>query len=164
MNRLHRILFLMVLGVACLGSLALAAQSGKPDVAGWEKGGAYDKFYDAKEADSFKGRVEDIIDITPLPGMAKGVGLVLRDKKDNKMETVHLGPKEFVDLSAIGLKKGDTVKVSGVWANIGGKDVVMASKVKKDEGVEIKVRRSKDGTPWWSLSADELDKEKKAAD
>lgn len=164
MNRSKCISCFVVLALVCLSAHAFAAQGGKPDTTGWEKGGAYDKFYDAKEADSFKGRVEDIIEITPLPGMAKGVGLTVRDKKDNKVETVHLGPKDFVDLDSIGLKKGDTVKVVGVWANIGGKDVVMASKVKKDEGVELKVRRSKDGMPWWGLSAEELAKERKAAD
>ena len=163
MNRIFRTMLLTACSVLCLGALVLAAQ-GKPDIAGWEKGGTYDKFYDAKEADSFKGRVEDIIEITPLPGMAKGVGLIVRDKKDNKPETVHLGPKDFVDLNSIGLRKGDMVKVAGVWATIGGKEVVMASKVKKDEGVEIKVRRTKDGMPWWSLSPEELEKEKKAAE
>jgi len=163
MNRFLRTAILASGLVLGMFALAVAAQSGK-DIAGWEKGGAYDKFYDAKEADSFKGRVEDIIEITPLPGMAKGVGLVVRDKKDNKTETVHLGPKDFVDLNAIGLKKGDTVKVAGVWASIGGKEVVMASKIKKDEGVELKVRRSKDGMAWWNLSPEDLEKEKKAAD
>jgi hypothetical protein len=163
MNRFLRTATLASALVLGLCALAVAAQSGK-DITGWEKGGAYDKFYDAKEADSFKGRVEDIIEITPMPGMAKGVGLVVRDKKDNKTETVHLGPKDFVDLNAIGLKKGDTVKVAGVWANIGGKEVVMASKIKKDEGVELKVRRSKDGMAWWNLSPEDLEKEKKAAD
>lgn len=163
MNRLLHISVLASCLVLGLCAMAMAAQGGK-DITGWEKGGAYDKFYDAKEADSFKGRVEDIIEITPMPGMAKGVGLVIRDKKDNKTETVHLGPKDFVDLAAIGLKKGDTVKVVGVWANIGGKEVVMASKIKKDEGVELKVRRSKDGMAWWNLSPEDLEKEKKAAD
>lgn len=150
---------LAALAVLCLGAAALAA-----DIKGWERGGAYDKFYDAKEADSFKGRVEEVIDIAPLPGMAKGVGLVVRDKKDNKAETVHLGPKEFVDLESVGLRKGDSVKVYGVWATIGGKEVVMASKVKKDDDKQLKVRRSKDGMPWWSMTADELAAEKKAAE
>ena len=163
MNRFLRTATLASGLVFVLCALAVAAQGGK-DITGWEKGGAYDKFYDAKEADSFKGRVEDIIDITPMPGMVKGIGLVVRDKKDNKTETVHLGPKDFVDLNAIGLKKGDTVKVVGVWATIGGKEVVLASKLKKDEGVELKVRRSKDGMGWWNLSPEELEKEKKAAD
>jgi hypothetical protein len=162
MRNIIRIITLAAV-LTALAGLCLAAQS-KPDVAGWEKGGAYDKSYDPKEADSFKGRVEDIIEIAPLPGMAKGVGLVVRDKKDNKAETVHLGPKGFVNLEAIGLKKGDTVKVTGVWAKIGGKDVVMASKVKKDEGMEIKVRRSKDGMPWWSMAPEELEKERKSVE
>jgi len=162
MNRFFRILSLAACCALCLTAVAIAAQ-GKPDVTGWEKGSAYDKFYDPKEADSFKGRVEDIIDITPMPGMAKGVGIVVRDKKDNKVETVHLGPKDFVDLASIGLKKGDSVKVTGVWATIGGKEVVIASKIKKDETMSLKVRRSRDGMPWWSMPEDELAKEKKAA-
>lgn len=162
MNRFFRTLSLAACAALCLAAVAMAAQ-GKPDVTGWEKGSAYDKFYDAKEADAFKGRVEDIIEITPMPGMAKGVGIVVRDKKDNKSETVHLGPKDFVDLAAIGLKKGDSVKVTGVWATIGGKEVVIASKVKKDETMSLKVRRTRDGMPWWSMSEDELAKEKKAA-
>jgi len=150
--------FLTALAVLCLGALASAA-----DIKGWEKGGAYDKYYDSKEADSFKGRVDDIIEIIPMPGMSPGVGLVVRDKKDNKAETVHLGPKDFVKLDSIGLKKGDSVKVYGVWATIGGKDVVMASKVKKDEDKQLKVRRTRDGMPWWSMSPEELAKEKKDA-
>ena len=147
---------------AVLALVFICSQASAADIAGWEKGGAYDKFYDAKEADSFKGKVEQIIEIVPMPGMAKGVGLVVRDKKDNKTETVHLGPKDFVKLEGIGLRAGDTVKVSGVWATIGGKEVVMASKIKKDEGEELKVRRSKAGTPWWTLSPEELAQEKKA--
>ncbi len=151
--------FMTALAVLCLGALAFAA-----DIKGWEKGSAYDKYYDAKEADSFKGRVDDIIEIVPMQGMAPGVGLIVRDKKDNKAETVHLGPKDFVKLDAIGLKKGDSVKVYGVWATIGGKDVVMASKVKKDEDKQLKVRRTKDGMPWWSMNPEELAKEQKAAE
>ncbi|WP_243366173.1 hypothetical protein [Fundidesulfovibrio soli] len=161
MTRILNPLLFAVLALVFICSQASAAKD-KPDIAGWEKGGAYDKFYDAKEADSFKGKVEQIIEIVPLPGMAKGVGLVVRDKKDNKTETVHLGPKDFVDVESIGLRTGDTIKVSGVWATIGGKEVVMASKIKKDEGAELKVRRSKDGTPWWTLSPEELAQEKKA--
>jgi len=158
MRRIIRPLFL----VACsaLGLCALALAQGKPDLTGWEKGSAYDKFYDAREPDTIKGRVDDIIDITPLPGMAKGLGLLVRDKKDGKVETVHMGPKDFVDLSRIGLRKGDAVKVYGVWATIGDKDVLMATKVKKDDDQELKVRRSKDGMPWWSMSPEELAKEK----
>lgn len=159
MTPIIRAVLFTAYAVLCLGALATAA-----DIKGWEKGGAYDKSYDPKESDSFKGRVEDIVEIVPLPGMDKGLALIVRDKKDNKTETVHLGPKSFVDLEAIGLRKGDSVKVTGVWATIGGKEVVMASKVKKDEKLQLKVRRTKDGMPWWSMSPEELAAEKKGAD
>jgi len=158
MTSTFRVACLAALAVLFAGALAFAA-----DFKGWEKGGAYDKFYDAKEADSFKGRVEDIIEIVPLPGMTPGVGLVVRDKKDNKAETVHLGPKGFINLDSIGLRKGDFVKVYGVWATVGGKDVVMASKIKREDDKQLKVRRTKDGMPWWSMSKEELEKESKAA-
>jgi len=154
-----RFAYCTVLAVLVLSIAAVAAD--KPNITGWEKGGAYDKLYDPKEADSFKGRVEDILDITPMPGMAPGIGLLVRDKKDNKAETVHLGPKDAVDMSFIGLKKGDSVKVMGVWATIGGKEVVLASKVKKDENVELKLRRTKDGMPFWSMTPEERAAEKK---
>lgn len=155
-----RFIYLAALAVLIVSTTAMAAD--KAVITGWEKGGAYDKHYDPKEADSFKGRVEDIIDITPMPGMAPGIGLIVRDKKDNKAETVHLGPKGAVDLDSIGLKKGDSVKVAGVWATVGGKEVVLASKVKKDEGVELKLRRTRDGMPFWNMAPEELAAEKKS--
>jgi hypothetical protein len=161
MNRLVRItglgLFLSC-ALWCLGVMAPIAGD-KPDITGWEKGGAYDRYYNASEFDQFKGIVEDIVEITPMPGMAPGVGLLVRDEGKDLIK-VQLGPKSFVDLKSIGLKKGDKVKVKGVWADIKGADVFMASKVKKGESIEVKVRRTKDGTPFWTLTPEELAKEK----
>jgi len=143
--------------LVCQGSLGLAAD--KPDQAGWAKDGEYNKLYQTSEFDEFKGNVEEIIEITPLPGMAPGVGLKVKDQ-DKDMVTVHLGPKSYVKVDSIGLKKGDRVKVKGAWAQIGGKEVFMASKVKKGENVELKVRRTKDGMPFWAMTPEELAKEK----
>ena len=109
--------------------------------------------------DQFKGTVEEIVEIVPLPGMAPGVGLKVKDQ-DGDMVNVQLGPKSFVKPDSIGLKKGDKVKVKGVWADIGDKEVFMASKVKKSEEVELKVRRTRDGTPYWTMTPEELAREK----
>lgn len=125
---------------------------------GWEKGSEYNRYYDAVEFDDFKGVVEEIKEIVPLPGMAPGVGLVVRDQDGDKVE-VQLGPKSFVKVESIGLRKGDKVKVKGVWVEMGGKDVFLASKVKKSEDAELKVRRTKDGAPYWTMSAEEQAKE-----
>lgn len=141
-----------------VGKTGALAQS-KGELAGWEKDGAYNRHYDVSEFDEFKGHVEDIMEITPMSGMAPGIGLKVKDQ-DGDMVIVHLGPKSFVKVEAISLKKGDRVKVKGAWAQIEGKDVFMASKVKKSENVELKVRRTKDGMPFWAMTPEELAKER----
>ena len=142
---------------ASRAAICLAQDSASP--AGWEKGGEYDRHYDASELDDLKGAIEEISEVTPLPGMAPGVGLIVRDQDGDSVK-IHLGPKGFVKLEAAGIKKGDKVKVKGAWTEFDGKEIFMASKVKKGENIELKVRRTKDGTPFWSLSAEELAKEK----
>ncbi len=131
----------------------------KEEYAGWGKTSEYNSHYDAAESDDFKGVVEDIVDVAPMPGMAPGVALVVKDQDDDVV-TAHLGPKGFVKLDSISLKKGDKIKLKGVWAEINGKDIFMASKIKKGDNVELKVRRTKDGVPFWTMSPEELAKEK----
>ena len=152
---------LVILSLVCVQTLATTASAvagEQRNFPGWEKGGDYDKHYNVSEYDQFKGTVEDIVEVTPLPGMAPGVGLSVRDE-GKELVKVHLGPKDFVDVKSTGLKKGDKVKVKGVWAEVGGQDVFMASKVKKGETVEVKFRKTKDGTPFWTLTPEELAKE-----
>jgi len=150
-------LLCLLVGFVLLVSNARAQE--KSELTGWEKDSAYNKFYNVSEFDDFKGAVDEVIEITPLPGMAPGIGLKVKDQ-DKEMVEVHLGPKSFVKVDGLGLKKGDKVKVKGVWAAISGKDVFLASKVKKGEDIEIKMRRTKDGAPFWTLSPEELAKEK----
>ena len=57
------------------------------------------------------------------------------------------------------LKEGDQVKVSGVWAEFDGQDVLLAVKVKKGEDSQLKVRRTKDGFPFWSMTPEERQRE-----
>lgn len=151
------VFLLMAAGFFCAGPLPVAADD-TSGLAGWEKGSEYNRYYDASEFDDFKGVVEEIQDIIPLPGMAPGVGLLVRDQDGDKVE-VQLGPRSFVKVESIGLRKGDKVKVKGVWVEMEGKDVFLASKVKKGEDAELKVRRSKDGAPYWTMSPEELEKE-----
>ena len=150
---------ILLVAMLILAVSAMAGTKANPTITGWEHGGAYDKLYDPKEADTLKGRLTKIIDITPMPGMAPGIGLQIEDKKDKGLEIVHLGPKDFVDLGAFGLKVGDQVKVAGAWAEMDDQDVLIAVKVKKDDDSQLKVRRSKDGFPYWSMSPEERAKE-----
>jgi hypothetical protein len=42
---------------------------------------------------------------------------------------------------------------------IDGQDIFMAAKIKQGENFVFKIRLTKDGTPFWSLSPEELAKE-----
>jgi hypothetical protein len=139
-------------------SAGLAEEKGA--IVGWEKDSAYNKLYDLDEWDSFKGNVVGFKKITPLKGMSPGVALLVTDGDSDEVITVHLGPSPFVNPNSISVRKGDKVKVKGVWAEIDGKEVFMASKVKRGDDYEYKVRLTKDGTPFWTMSPEEVAKEK----
>ena len=126
---------------------------------GWEKDSAYNQRYNAAEMDQIRGVVESIEEITPLPGMKPGIGLIVRESKSDTI-AVHLCPSWFAQAGEIGLRRGDKVKIKGVWAEIDGRDVFMASKIKKGDYFEFKVRLTKDGTPFWTMTPEELAKEK----
>lgn len=127
----------------------------KQSTEGWEKSSAYQKLYKPKKYESFKGTVAKIIDVHPMAGMAPGTGILVRTKKGKEIP-VHLGPKSFVDVSVIGLKAGDKVKVMGVFASLDNSKFFIASKVKKGEFVQVKLRRTSDGVPFWAMSVNEL--------
>lgn len=153
--------FTFVLGICFLGlGLTVVHAGEKSSMAGWEKDSAYNKLYDLNEWDSFKGYVVGFKKIIPLPGMSPGVALLVRDRDSDEVVAVHLGPRPFVNPNSIAVRKGEKVKVRGVWAEIDGKDVFIASKVKKGDYFEYKVRRTKDGIPYWTMSPEQLAKER----
>ncbi len=135
------------------------AQPAVEQMGGWDKGSAYNQLYKAQELDKIKGTIVKIHEVIPMKGMSPGVALLLEDK-DGAKTLVHLGPRWFIDPKTMGLQVGDTVKVTGCWADVEGQEVFMASKVKKGDHFEFKVRLTKDGTPFWTMSPEELAKER----
>jgi hypothetical protein len=131
----------------------------KKDMGGWERNGKYDKLYVPSDRDSIKGIVTGFKEVVPFPGMSPGVALLLKDA-DGDIVTVHLGPRWFVDPAAIGVKKDDKIKVKGVWVELNNEDIVIASKISKGDFFEYKFRLTKDGTPFWTLSKEELERER----
>lgn len=154
------LLLLALLALPACGS-DQASSSGGDILKGWESGSAYDKKYDPAEFDKIKGYYDRVIEVTPLPGMVPGLAVVMKDKADGNEVVVQLGPKSFVkaDVDKLDLHSGMQIKAYGAWAEIDGKDVLMATKIKKTEEAFIKVRRTKDGYPYWNLSPEERQKE-----
>jgi hypothetical protein len=159
---LKRFLFLSIPVSFLVITAGFGSAAEKIEMGGWGKGSEYNQHYQASEMDDLKGEVVAIREVVPMPGMSPGVALEVREGKGKDAETilVHLCPTWFADPKSTGIKKGDQVKIKGVWAEIEGKDVFMASKVKKGDHFEFKVRLTKDGTPFWTMSKEELAKER----
>ena len=150
----------IVVAVTCclllLGSVS--AYCNPKDMGGWEEDGAYNQLYESAELDKLKGEIQKIIEVIPMKGMSPGVGFIMKDGDGDKV-VVHIGPKWFLGES-IGIKRGERVKVRGSWAEIDGQDVFMASKVKKGDFFELKVRLTKNGKPFWAMDPEELARER----
>ncbi len=134
-------------------SLPLSAASEK-EMKGWGGDDEYNQLYSSKELDKLKGRVVKFKKMAPLPGMSDATVLILDEDGDKVV--VHLCPVWFATAKETGIKRGDKVKIKGSWAEIDGKDVFMASKVKKGEHYQFKVRLTKDGTPFWGMTPEQL--------
>lgn len=152
MNIFKSFWLLLVISTVFQFSLA-SAKNG--DLNGWEIGSEYNQLYNPKERDQIKGDIVKFIAVIPLPGMAPGTALIL-DEGDGNRVVVHIGPESFSPKRTLGFKRGDWVKIRGVWTDIGDDTVFVAAKIKKDNGYSYKVRLTSDGTPFWTMSAEQL--------
>ena len=127
----------------------------KRDMQGWEIGSPYNKLYDVREFEKIRAYVIRVKEVIPMPGMSPATALDVREGA--YVYEVHLCPTWYRKPSEIRLKKNERIKIKGVWAEIDGKDIFMASKIKKDPNTEIiKVRLTKDGTPFWTMTPEQL--------
>jgi hypothetical protein len=150
---------LVLAALICCGA-TWAADAG--DRKGWGTDDPYNRLYNPKELEKIKAKVVKLTETAPMPGMSPVVALEVRE--GNQTITVHLCPVWFAKPADTGLKPGDDVVIRGSWAEINGKDVFMASKVKKGESQEFKVRLTKDGTPFWTMTPEQLARERAAKD
>ncbi|TSA47778.1 MAG: hypothetical protein D4R56_01565 [Deltaproteobacteria bacterium] len=148
---------ILIVGLCLLGLVSGFAGENRA-MSGWELNSPYNKLYKASDMDSFKGTVVDIKEVVPLPGMSPGLALEVSESKGETI-TVHLCPSSFENKKSIRIKKGDRVKVAGVWAEINKKDIFMGSKVTKGD-YSLKVRLTQDGTPFWTMTPSQLAKER----
>lgn len=153
-------LFLTVVYVA-LTFVFSTSSFAEPHYTGWEKDSVYNRLYNSKERDSLKGKLLKFKKITPLKGMAAATALVLKEGDEEII--VHLCPWDYANPQETGLRKGVKTKIKGTWTVIDNEDVFMAAKAKQGEDFEFKVRLTKDGTPFWTMSPEEraLEKAKK---
>jgi hypothetical protein len=147
----------VIVGVALLLSATASVAEEKEDMQGWEAGGEYNQHYDVREFEKIRVWVIRVKEVIPMPGMSPATALDVKEMLNSEPFEVQLCPTWYRKPSEVMLRKNDRVKLKGVWAEINGKDVFMASKIKKDPNQEIiKVRLTKDGTPFWTMPPDQL--------
>jgi len=156
--KMRKVIWLLIFSVLTASTAVVAAGPPK-EMGGWEPGSPYNKLYKASELDSFRAEVVKVIEIVPMAGMLPGVALQVKESGGEAVE-VQVCPSWYIEPGSVGLKRGDRVKIRGVWAEIDGRDVFMASKIKKGDYFVLKVRLTKDGTPFWTMSPEQLAKEK----
>ena len=156
--KMREVIWLLIFSVLTASTAVVAAGPPK-EMGGWEPGSPYNKLYKASELDSFRAEVVKVTEIVPMAGMLPGVALQVKESGGEAVE-VQVCPSWYIEPGSVGLKRGDRVKIRGVWAEIEGRDVFMASKIKKGDYFVLKVRLTKDGTPFWTMSPEQLAKEK----
>jgi len=144
----------IVLISATLGFSNVQAQD-NPDMKGWEADSPYNQLYDVREYEKIRAWVVRMKEVVPMPGMSPATAIDVRE--GDEVFEVQLCPTWYRKPGDIRLKKGDRIKLKGAWAEVNGKEVFMASKVKIDPDNEIiKARLTKDGTPFWTMTAEQV--------
>lgn len=151
------LLFLLVSGLMLICATSVLAAD-KKDMGGWGIDDAYNKMYNAGDVEKMKVVVTDIKEVVPMPGMSPGVALIVREGDDEEEMLVHLCPVWYKKANRTGIRKGDKLKLRGYFTEIDGKEVIMAAKIKFN-GKAFKVRLSSDGTPFWTMTPAQLQKE-----
>lgn len=161
--RAKRVMVVMLAVVATmLMGTAAGLAAGAEEKKGWGIDDPYNKLYNVRDFEKFKASVVRLTEVVPMPGMSPATAVEVRD--GSEVIVVHLCPTWFAKPADVGVKPGDKVTVKGCWAEIGGKDVFMASKVKKGESFEFKVRLTQDGTPFWTMTPEQVAKERANTD
>ena len=121
---------------------------------GWGINDPYNKYYDLTKYEKFRAWVVGFKTEAPMPGMSPGTIMVV--KTGTQLIDVHICPTWFAKPGDIGVKKGDRVKIKGCRAEIDQKEVFMAAKVKRGNYFEFKVRLTKNGKPFWTMTPEEI--------
>jgi hypothetical protein len=145
--------------MVCL-SIAFAAEPAAKK--GWGIDDPYNKLYNPREFEKIKAKVVKVMEVVPMAGMSPATALEVRE--GNSTILVHLCPVWFAKPADIGVRPGDLVTLKGSWAEINGKDVFLASKIRKGDSPEFKVRLTRDGTPFWTMTPEQLAKERASQD
>lgn len=112
----------------------------------WGPRGDYQRLYDPKTVETFKGTVLSVDTFSIRQRGRAGLHLHVLRTKDTLI--VHLGPLWFVENQGMSFAPKDTVTVKGSRITYNGGPAIIAAEVTK--GGETLVLRNEQGFPAWS--------------
>lgn len=129
-----------------LPALVLAQRPGPSGDTAWGMRGAYQRMYEPKTVESFRGVVLAVD--TFFLGRGSRGGVHLRVKRPADTIAVHLGPVWYLDGQELAIAANDTLTIKGSRTVFEGRPVVIASEVMR--GADTLVLRDSRGIPAWS--------------
>lgn len=120
----------------------------------WRAGSNYNKLFDQSKTQTVRGTVTNIGTFSPGANSARGRQITLR-ANDGQTYTIHLGPADYIDRdnTKFRIREGDELSVNASAAQFEGKDVLIASRVRKG-GESLDLRNFR-GRPRWDLGSDD---------
>jgi len=126
----------------------------------WRHDSDYNKRFDSANTQMISGKVTSVSDFALADKGAKGRQIMLRTDA-GKTYTIHMGPQSYMTEqdAKFPIKEGDELSVTGTTCQFNGKEIMMASQVRTEDGKTLQLRDSK-GRPSWDAndSSDSKDK------
>ncbi|HLP40524.1 MAG TPA: DNA-binding protein [Fibrobacteria bacterium] len=141
-----RSLAIYVLIFSFLPALVIAQGPGPRGDSAWGIRGAYQRMYDPKTVESFRGVVLAVD--TFFLGRGSRGGLHLRIKRPADTIAVHLGPIWYLEGQELAIAANDTLTIKGSRTVFEGRPAVIASEIMR--GADTLVLRDSRGIPAWS--------------
>jgi hypothetical protein len=105
--------------------------------------------YDSKSEVTIAGIIQQVVQAT---GKQSLMGVHLLVDSAGTITDVHVGPQSFLSSSGFSFAPGDTVKVTGAMAAVGGTRLLLARTITR--GNQLLVVRNAQGLPVQSLGGD----------
>lgn len=119
--------------------------------AAWAADSDYNKNFKADTVATTQGTIKKIDAFTPQKDAQPGLRLRVKTD-DGRTVTVYAGPQQHYLQQKIRFHKGDQVTVTGSKTSVDGKNVCMATQIKKGEQT-FEIRNSQ-GKPLWQCTPD----------
>ncbi len=141
-----QILIMLMVIVFASASESIAQRGMGRGSRGWGSGNEYCLTYKPDTVVTISGEVISVEKTVPRKGMFYGVHLMV--KTGEETVSVHLGPGWYIEGQEITFEPEDKLEITGSKVTFDGKQVIIASEVKK--GDEVLKLRDGNGIPAWS--------------